>query len=534
MGIRFSLIFIIFTLVYAVLLANFYHLQLNRGDYFMVRAEAHRRLAFDLEPERGNIFFTDKNKASVPVAVKKYYPLIFAVPKNIVNINETASILAKVLNIEEKKILSRISNKKDPYEIILRKASLEQAQEIQKLNLKGIGISQEPYRFYPNERLASHLLGFVSENSGRYGIESFYNHILKGEPGVILGEKIVPPKKGEDIYLTIDRNIQAAAEKILGDAVAKHKAESGMIIVMNPKNGEILAMSFLPNFDPNNFGELEVKNFLNPAVQSVYEPGSVLKPITMAIGIETGKITPYTEFVDKGYVTLNNRTIRNWDFRAYGKTDMSKIIEKSINTGIVFVAQQIGKSVFYDYLKNFGLNKKTGIDLPGEVTGNLRTLRDGRDINLATASFGQGIAVTPIRLLTAINVIANNGLMVKPHLLAGNQECLGRVISEETSRQVTEMMIAKVDEIRSAQISGYSVAGKTGTAQIPDFQKGGYTDELIHTFVGFAPAYNPRFIALIRMDKGKGPIFASQTIMPAFRELAQFILNYYEVSPDRL
>ena len=308
------------------------------------------------------------------------------------------------------------------------------------------------------------------------------------------------------------------------------------MIVEDPKTGKILAMANFPKFNPNSYGEYEIKNFLNPAVQAIYEPGSVMKLITMSAGIDSGKITPETTYFDTGSVILNARTIKNFDSKKYGNISMTNVIERSVNTGAVFAQRAMGRDTFYNYLVDFGFNNKTGIDLPGEISGGLKILeRNARDINFATASFGQGVSVTPIALISAISAIANDGVMMRPYVNADiGSETVGRVISEDTSLKVRKMMVAAVNTNEIARISGYNVAGKTGTAQVPDFKRGGYTDEVINTYIGFAPAYSPRFVILVKLDKPYGGPQAGLTVVPAFRDLAQFILNYYNVPPDNI
>jgi len=536
MGFRFSVILAVFTLLYAGLALNFYNLQIKKGSYYSARAESQHRLAGELEPERGNIFFTDKDKKAVPVAIKKYYPFVFAVPKEINDAESVSFKIAPILGLNEAELFGKLSLKNSAYQSLKKRIFEETADKIRELSLKGIYVGREPCRFYPNGKLAAHILGYVdTEKIGRYGAESFYDKILNGEKGKVSGDKIIEPVNGKDIYLTIDFNIQFASEKILEKLVGTYKAEGGTAIVMNPKNGDILAMASLPNFDPNDYGKYDIKDFLNPAVEAVYEPGSIFKMITMAAGIDSGRITPETEFVDTGEVILNNRVIKNSDHKVYGRVTMTNVIEKSINTGAVFAVREIGREIFLNYLKKFGLNKKTGVDLPGEVTGSIRALEeDGRDINFATASFGQGVSITPVRLIAAISAVANKGLMVKPHLIVGKPGDLGRPINEETSRKAVAMMVSAVDKAEVAKISDYSVAGKTGTAQVPNAKGGGYGTDVINTYVGFAPAYDPRFIVLLKMDKPAGAPLAGQTIVPAFRELSQFILNYYAAPPDRV
>ena len=308
------------------------------------------------------------------------------------------------------------------------------------------------------------------------------------------------------------------------------------MIVADPKTGKILAMASYPTFDPNTYGEFEIGSFLNPSVQSVYEPGSIFKVITMASALDAGKITPDTTFYDSGELTLNEHTIRNWDLKSYGTVTMTNVIEKSLNTGAAFAQRQLGDENFYEYLKKFGFKDQTQIDLPGEVTGSLSPLEnDVRPINFATASFGQGISTSHIRLLMAISAIANGGDVMRPYVNVENKsQKMSRAISKDAARQTVDMMVSAVDKATIAKISGYTVAGKTGTAQVPKANGGGYTDEVINTYVGFAPAYDPEFIILVRLDKPYGAPLAGLTVVPTFRDLAQYVINYYNIPPDRI
>jgi cell division protein FtsI/penicillin-binding protein 2 len=335
--------------------------------------------------------------------------------------------------------------------------------------------------------------------------------------------------------LTLDPNIQIEAERILVSAVERHAATGGSVIVQDPVTGKILAMASAPAFDPNAYQESPIDTFLNPAVQEIYEPGSVFKVITMAAGIDAGKITPHTTFYDEGVLTVSGRKIQNWDRQAHGLVTMTTVIEKSLNTGAAFVERQTGHAMFREYLRKFGFDEKTGIDLPGELAGDLRRLSPNAPaVAYATASFGQGVAVTALQMVNAISAIANGGLLMHPYVLAelGPRE-VRRVISPDTAQAVTRMMVSAVDRAEVAKIEGFAFAGKTGTAQVPDFERGGYSDEVIHTYVGFGPATHPRFVVLIKLDKPAGAPLAGTTVVPAFRDLAQFLVNYYHIAPDR-
>jgi len=541
MGFRITSIIILFTLAYSYLAFHLWQIQIKKGEVYRAQAASLHQLTGILLPQRGTIYFTDKDGGRIPAAINKEYPVIYAVPAEIKDPAAAARVLSQISGRSEAELRAVLSNKEDQYELIVKKASADKVELVKKSKLEGVYVTEEPYRFYPLKRLAAHLLGFISVAEedfgvGRYGIEAYYNDRLMGVPGASKGDRVISPKNGGDLYLTIDRNIQFQAENTLDRLITRFGAVGGTVIVSDPKTGKILAMASRPDFDPNDYSQYEIKRFLNPAVQSVYEPGSIFKVITMAAAIDAGKITPETTYVDTGSLTLNGKTIKNWDLKAHGRLTMTNVIEKSVNTGAAFAERALGHQAFYEYLVKFGFKEKRGIDLPGEIIGSLKPLEeDRRDIDFATASFGQGVSVTPIGLITAIGAIANGGNLMRPYLNAELEpQPIRRVISEEASRQVVQMMVSAVDKAEVAKIQGYNVAGKTGTAQVPNFATGGYTDEVINTYVGFAPAYDPKFIILLKMDKPAGAPLAGMTIVPAFRELAEFVINYYNIPPDRV
>lgn len=544
MRIRFALIILFFIFLYGALISKLYKIQIQNGKIYSAKAESQLKLAGLLEPKRGDIFFSNKNGDRIAATLNKKFPFIYAVPKEVQDPSEAAELLSEILGKPPSVLGASLLKPDDPYEPLLARASKAQADAVTELGLNGIYVSDEPGRSYPLNNLGSHLVGFTSTyNSederaiGQYGIEKFYNDRLFGKPGEIDGDFIVRSTSGEDVNLTIDRSIQDKATEIIRGLIKDYGAKSASFIVEDPKTGKIIAMGALPDFDPNSFSAFGVNTFLNPNIQSVYEPGSVFKIFTMAIGIDSGSITPETTYYDAGAVTLNGYTIKNWDLKSHGTMTMTNVIEKSLNTGTIFAEKQIGHKIFYEYLNKFGFKEKTNIDLPGEVVGSLAQLEGKyvRDVNFATASFGQGISVTPMQLVRAASAIANHGVMAKPYLNSdapsGESK---RVISEETAKKVTEMMVSAVDKAEVAKIKNYKVAGKTGTAFIPNFKSGGYTDDVINTYVGFAPASNPKFTILIKLDNPAGAPVAGLTVVPAFRELAEFMLSYYNVAPDRI
>lgn len=508
----------------------------------MVRAESQYAAANFLKAERGKIYFTDRNGKTLPAATNKNFPLVYAVPKVMDDAKESAHRLASALDVLPEDLEKKFLKKNDTYELLKRKAEPELAGEVEEMEVKGVYIDYAPERFYPFGGMAAHLLGFVSPNdtdageSGRYGVEEFYENVLKGKPGEIEKNKIVPSQPGTDLVLTIDPNIEREAERILENLIRDHSASGGSVVVEESATGKILAMASFPNFDPNSYSQAELSDFVNPVIQKIYEPGSVFKVITMAAGIDAGKITPETIFEDTGKLVVSGRTIQNWDHKAHGKVTMTNVLEQSINTGAAFAQRKTGNALFREYLEKFGFGEKTGVDLPGELKGDLRRLAPkAPEVAFATASFGQGVAVTPIAMLNAVAAIANGGKLMRPYLNAAEApQVLRQVVSGETARQVTEMMVSAVDKAGVAKIKGYAIAGKTGTAQVPDFVRGGYTDKVINTYIGFGPASAPKFIILIKLNEPAGAPLAGLTVVPAFRDLAQFILNYYNIPPDRI
>ena len=544
---RIRLLILSFGVSYMLLISQLYNLQLNKNAFFEGKAEAQQIASGVLNANRGTVYMTDKNSNRIPAILNKEFNVIYAVPKEVSDPDVVALNISKALDLSVPEVKRQLAKNNDQYEVLKVKASQEEVDAVKKLAIRGIYIKKEIGRFYPLGSLASHVLGYVSPvdeeekketgyaEKGRYGIEKQFNDELAGIRGTIKGDRIEAARDGRDITLTIDRNIQAQGEEIIKKLVEDWHAESGTVIVQEPQTGKILAMGNYPTFDPNSYWDAEMKTFINQAVQSVYEPGSVMKPMTMAAGIDSGKITPDTAYNDTGSVTLNKRTIKNWDLKAYGRTTMTGVIEHSLNVGTVFAQRTMGNEIFKNYfIDRFAFGEPTGIALPGERNGDLTAMREGKDINYATAAFGQGIAITPLKMLSAISAVANHGMLMKPIITADEQpQEVRRVISADTARQVAEMMVSAVYVNKLAEIPNYQVAGKTGTAYVPNFGGKGYSDDVVNTYEGFAPAYDPKFVILIKLERPKGAPLAGQTVVPAFRELAQFILNYYNIAPDK-
>lgn len=538
---RFSLLFAGVILAYGILGVKLYTLQVKKGAFYAARAASQAEADGSLRARRGSIYLTDKNYSTIPLAIQKEYPLIYAVPKEITDPSAASKEISGILGLEEGDVRAMLSKPDDEYEELLSRAGEDVTEKIRTLHIPGIYITVEEHRLYPFGGLAAQVVGFVGpsgsddELKGRYGLEKQYDDRLRGTDGRVEGDRIVRSLPGQDVEITLDRNIQARSEEILKELIRIQQAAAGLIIVQEPSTGKILAIAGAPAFDPNHYSQEPFETFLNPAVQGIYEPGSIFKIITMAAGIDAGAITPETTYYDNGTLTLNGRKISNWDQKAHGRVTMTEVIEQSINTGAAFAVKEIGYEKFLEYLERFGVEVPTGVALPGELKGSIKNLReDPRAINFATAAYGQGVAVTPLRLISMVSAIANKGLLMKPLILAEEKPAIvRRVVAEHAAREVTDMMVSAVTKAKVAAISGYRIAGKTGTAQIPDFKKGGYSDQFIHTYAGF-PAENPRFSILVKLDKPKFDQLAGATVVPAFRELAQFILNYYTIPPDAI
>ena len=553
-----------------VLIFRLFTLQILNYDFYKGLATNQHQTHQILPPKRGEIFlkdqFYDQNSGSqlFSLAVNKEWSMVYAVPREIEDREAAVKLLAPLLEIDEEILRQKINKRSDPYEPLKSKVSSEIVKQIEDLNIKGIKLIPETWRYFPANTLACHVVGFVGfsgdEKIGQYGIEGYYNNKLGGEEGYLEGEQdtrgslisvaksfFQPAEDGTNLILTIDPNIQFFIEEKLKEIAERLKAEGGTIIIENPKTGAIRALANWPTFNPNNYSEVkDINVFLNPVVSSLFEPGSIFKPITMAIALDRKLVGPNTTYEDKGFVKIGGYTIENSVKTPQGIQTMTQVLEKSLNTGAVFVGQLINKKTFKDYLERFGFSQKTGIDLEGEIKGNISNLKNNRDIEYATATFGQGIAVTPIELISALSAIANGGKMMKPHVVEkiiysnGKEETikpmvLEQVVSPETAETLTKMMVSVVENgwSKKAYIPGYFIAGKTGTAQVPDPERGGYSDKTIHSFGGFFPAFDPQFFILIKLDNPKGIPFASESIVPVFREIAEYIINYYEIPPSR-
>jgi cell division protein FtsI/penicillin-binding protein 2 len=424
--------------------------------------------------------------------------------------------------------------------------------------LNGLAFKAHYQRFYPENSLASNVLGFVTlDNNGYFGIEQEYNSLLAGISSIIWipinptrVEEIPEVEPGTTLILTLDREIQSSMEDILRVTLDDSGSESGTIIVMDPTNGEILAMTSTPGMDLNDYSTYAQvfpdSTPFNRAVSQAYEPGSVLKILTLSTALDTGAVTPDTGFLDTGVIVVGGVPLTNWDQGAWGQQDMLGCVQHSLNVCFAWIATQIGTDNFYGYMKKFGLGHTTGIDLSGEATGRLKLPgdQDWYPVDLGTNAFGQGLSVTPIQMVMAASAIVNNGEMVQPHLLYAtvkngvqhikNYEVLGNPISPQTAKTMNDLLSSSLEkEASMALVPGYRIAGKTGTAQIPIF--GGYDPYSTNaSFIGWGPVDDPRFMVYIWLEKPKSSTWSSEVAAPVFKQIVEKLVVLMGIPPDQI
>ena len=510
-----------------------------------------------LGAQRGVI--RDRNGALLATTV----PLksLYAIPKRIGDaaaIDAASVKLAPLLGTTSETVRTALTSGAE-WLYLRRRLPEDTAKAIELLGISGLGFEAEPKRLYPNDAVGAHVLGFVNDDgAGQYGIEGAYDGTLRGTPGSLvverdpqdrelaLGLRIAkPPVGGTDLTLTIDLVIQTAAERALRDAIEKEKAPSGSVIVMDPRDGAILAMASYPGYDPSAVAKADPQALQDRAISWTYEPGSTMKAITIAAAIDQHVVTPNTTYDDKGYAVIGGRVLHNALDKAYGISTVTQILEHSANAGAVFVAQKLGAEQLHAYLNAFGFGTATGVDLAAEASGDVRPTAEWYPVDLGTIAFGQGIAATPLQLAAAYAAIANGGTLYRPYVVAARRDADGehrtapvavrRPISAETAATLRTMLTSTVDNgiANGAAIRGYSVAGKTGTAQIPS-DDGRYLDDAyVSSFAGFAPANDPRFVVVIVLERPQTRLLGTVSAMAAFKSLAVDTLRAMKIQPDR-
>lgn len=547
-----SLLFFCFVLIGG----RMFQLQVLKKEQLYQLAAQQQQIQIPLVPKRGTIYDSKGNELAVSIEVDSVY----ADPRKVNNIEKTVGALASILKIDQEELRQRLKKKRS-FQWIQRKISPKEAEQIKALRLSGIYFLKENRRFYPNDQLAAHLVGFVGlDSKGLEGIEFQYDSLLNGGNHLwtmnrdALGREITlgkGPFEEEDHYhhvvLTIDKTVQHIVETELNRGVEKWGAKGGMAIAMEPSSGKVLAMASYPPFNPNQFIQSRSKSWRNRAISDIFEPGSLFKTFLAAAALEEKVVQPSDSFYcENGSYTVYDRTIR--DHSKHGWLTFQQIIKYSSNIGVSKVGEKIGKERFYRYISAFGFGEKTRIGLPGEGKGIVHHPRYWSPVTLDTISFGQGISVTGIQLITALSAIANRGFLMRPYVVekimdekgrviqSFQPEVVRKVISEETAKKVRFLLKATTDKGGTGEFAipaGYEVGGKTGTAQKVDSFLGGYSeDRYMSGFIGFAPVREPKITLLIVIDEPQGNKFGGVVAAPVFKAIIEKILPYLNVLPE--
>ncbi|TAL50831.1 penicillin-binding protein 2 [Patescibacteria group bacterium] len=559
-------------LLAAVIVLKLIFIQVFQHGFYDALASGQHELFQELIPERGEVYLHDfKDETLVPVAVNQQLAFVWADPREIEEPDDIAEALGKIFGYDEETmdaLGARLDQPEDPYEPIIREVDEETLENILALEFAGIHYTREASRLYPEPEMSGHVLGFLGAGedgslSGKYGVEGYFNELLTGSQGYLLSERDIagrlisvgereyePAQDGANIVLTLDRTIQYKACSALNAAVKQHGADGGSIVIVQPSTGKILAMCGAPDFDSNAYGDVDsIDVFNNPAIFEAYEPGSVFKPLTMAAAIDAGAVTPTTTFTDSGSVMVDGwpKPIGNAEGKVYGTVDMTQVLEDSINTGMIFAMRAMGMETFVQYVKTFGFGQYTGIELETENAGTIDSLDLGGEIYAATASFGQGITVTPLQIVMAYAAIANGGVLKAPLIVDEIQyedgtidkrttRDIAQVMDPKTARLVSAMLVSVIEHGhgKRAGVPGYYIGGKTGTAQVAKSDGIGYeADNTIGSFAGFGPVEDPKFAMIVRIDHPRDVVWAESTAAPLFGEIAEFLLQYFEVPPVR-
>lgn len=567
---RYRFIFVLFAGLLACVVFRLGYLQIMEHGLYSLYASDQHDLQKKLLPTRGRIFLRDPLDGSLtPLATNRLSWQVYAVPRDIKekDLPDIAKVVAMTLKKNEADVIAQLTKRKDdPYELIAKDVSTEDVELLKSKHLTGVGFVKMTARMYPERGLGGQLIGFVQEDEqgamkGKYGIEGSFEALLAGTPGSLIAEKdaggrrlifgetqLREAKDGSDIVLTIDRAIQFKACAVIQEAVKRHQADDGTILIMDPQTGAVMAMCSAPDFEPASYGETkDLSVFNNPATFVAYEPGSIFKAFTMAAGLDAEKINPKTTYTDTGEEKIDDFTIRNSDKKSHGVQNMTYALDESLNTATIFVQRLLGKDLFRQYIERFGFGKQTGIGLTPEVKADISGLSKKGSIFAATGSFGQGLTATPIQLVAGYGALANGGKLMRPYVVAetihpdGTREKtkpmeIAQPISSRASRLVTGMLISAVENGhgKRAGVPGYWVAGKTGTAQVPKKSGKGYeTDITIGSFAGYAPANDPRFVMIVKISRPRDVQWAEASAAPVFGEMSAFLLTYLRVPPER-
>lgn len=549
-----------FALAFLAITAKLFYWQVVKAADLTAMAQAQYGNLIDILPQRGEIRTSD----NFPIVTNRLSYLVFANPKEVKNIGETAYTLGPILQVDIASISAVLSKNKDKFWIALAThATVDQKKKIEEQNLPGIGFEESYTRFYPEASMAAQLVGFVGRDGlgnpkGYSGLEGFYERQLAGRPGKAteihdaLGRPVLSKldsqssgeQDGRDLVLTINRPIQFLAEQKLKEGIDRYEADSGMVAIMDPHTGGMLAMASFPNFDPRDYANYDDSLYKNPFITNTYEPGSTFKPLIMASAFDDGLLKPDSicPICDKP-VQVADYSIETWDKKHFDNETMMDVIRHSDNVGMVYVSQVLGRDRMLSAMDKFGVGQATGIDLQGETSPFFPDKSYWHPIDLATASFGQGIALTPMEVLDAFSSIANDGIRMQPHVVSQiitpdgqtisiDPKQIDQTMSAKTAKVMTEVLVYTVNkgEASFARLKGYRIAGKTGTASVA---VAGHYDptQTIASFIGFAPADNPKFVMMVILNHPKAAIYGAETAAPVFFDIAKGILTYYGITP---
>lgn len=561
----------LFVCAAVLMIVRLYFVQIVHGEEYQQDAQAQYVAEGSDEEDRGDIYFTAKDGELVPAAVMQTGWRIAIDPETLTDPQGTYAKLNAIVPVDQTRFFADVAKAGDPYEEVAFQVADDQADAIRALNLTGVLLVADQWRFYPAHDLAAQVIGFVgyqgtsTVKTGIYGLEKEYEDTLEKSGNGLYVNPFAeiftslqsaissdPTAHEGSIVTSIEPTVQEKLQETLQQIMAQYTPQFAGGIIMDPHTGAIYAMAQEPSFDPNTYSAVtDPSIYTNILVSGRYEMGSIMKPLTMAAGIDSGAVTPATTYDDTGCATYSGAKVCNFDFKPRNVIPMGQILDQSLNVGAAWVATKTGYPTFADYMKAYDLGQKTGIDLPDEVTGDLSNLDDGTGpaVNYATAAFGQGISVSPIEMIRALSALANNGQLVDPHVVTAIKYDDGitrtipaaegpQVIKPATAQAVTQMLETVYDNYElngQIKMQHYTAAAKTGTAQIPDPATGGYYpgEVYIHSFFGYFPASNPRFLVFLYAYRPIGQEYSAYTWDGPYYQLEQFLINYYNIPPDR-
>ena len=562
---RVRLVTVAFLIFVALIIVRLYVVQIIKGEEYREKAEAQYIAHGAVAEDRRDIFFRDKDAALIAAAVMQSGYKIAINPTQLVDAEDAYEAVNAITPVNRERFMTSAAKKGDPYEDVASRVSKVDAAGVEKLRIPGVILVSEKWRVYPGEERAAHVLGFVGYKDeqnprvGRYGLERYWEDVLTGETGLYInffaqifsniGALSTEAEHSDgDIITSIEPTVEQRLEETLAAVAEQYDSRITGGIIMDTRDGSIVAMAASPSFNPNTYNTVaDAGVYSNPMIESVFEFGSIMKPLTMAAGIDSGAVTATTTYNDTGFIMRDDMKVSNYDGRARGVVDMQEVLNQSLNLGAAFVAESVGAQDFTRYMLALGFGEETGIDLPGEVPGIISGLKSGSALDLASASFGQGIAMTPIAMARALSSLANHGTMVSPHVAdqirlesgvkrKAWQKDERRIFAPESADTVTQMLVKVVDDALiqgKLKMERHSIAAKTGTAQMALRGGGYYTDRYFHSFFGYFPAHDPQFLILLFTVEPQNVTYASQTLAEPFGELARFLISYYDIPPDR-